>query len=240
MEENMLSLTKEDGTLISKEEFLKAAEETYNSLKEQTESYENLSYLDIISNPDLAIDSDKTLETYEFSERNLYISDEITPELASTIFELIKFWNVVDDKDEVPKDKRNPITIYINTPGGDLEGTLTIIGAIKTSKTPVHTYTMGTGYSGGFFIGISGHKRYGMPYSSYCFHEGSAQDGGDAHKLLQRIEFYKARLKTLKKITIENTKITEADYEAHLKDDWFMDAEEALKFGIIDEIITEI
>jgi ATP-dependent Clp protease protease subunit len=105
------------------------------------------------------------------------------------------------------------------------------------SKTPVWTITIGRGYSGAFIIGSAGHKRYGYPHSSYLLHEGCAQNDGDAHKFLQGVKFYEKQLSMLRKITLKQTGFTEDDYNKHRKDDLWMTAEEALKYGVIDEII---
>lgn len=232
----------ENGEFKTKEEYLKSAEELYDQVSESVEALNEIpTYFETLINPEYAIDPEQALETCEFLERSIYISTEITEELATSVFEMIKFWNIVDSKEDIPKEERHPINIYINSPGGSLEGALSIIGAIDTSTTPVHTYTIGIGFSGGFLIGISGHKRYGYKNSCYCFHEGSIEEsGGDMHKFFQRVDFIKRRIELLKKITIEKTKISESEYERHFKDDWFMDAEQALNYGVIDEIVGEI
>ena len=62
-------------------------------------------------------------------------------------------------------------------------------------------------------------------------------DGGDAHKFIQRAKFYETQLKRLKKIVLKDTKITEEEYSIHKDSDWFMDPEEALRYGVIDEIV---
>lgn len=243
MNEEEIALLNKDGTIKSKEEFLKSVESIYDEMKEKYESktkdtYD--SYLDYLNDEENIINVDDVLNTFDFLERTIYLAEEIKSEHANSVFNLIKFWNTMDVKDELPIEEREPIKIYINTPGGDLDAVFSIISSIKASKTPVYTYTIGTGYSGGFFIGICGHKRFGFPYSSFLFHEGCTMDGGDAHKFLQRTAFYKEQLNRLKEITIKNTKITEFEYENHIKDDWFFRPEDAIKYGVIDEIVTEI
>jgi ATP-dependent Clp protease protease subunit len=240
-----IAIFNEDGTIKDKKEFLKTVEELYDSVSEEineTEEDNEIydSYFNLITDPEAVIDVESTLETFDFTERTIYITDEIKPALANSIFEIIRFWNKVDNEDEIPIEERNPINIYINTPGGDIDAVFSIISSIKASKTPVHTITIGTGYSGGFFIGICGHKRFGLAHTSYLFHEGAAMDGGDAHKFLQRMEFYKLQLARLKQITLDNTHITNDEYEAHRKDDWFMDPHDAIKYGVIDEIIETL
>lgn len=247
MEQETISILNEDGSLKSKEQFLEditklyeKAEKEYKDLENANKDNENTSYFDLITDPEIQIDVEQTLETFEFVERTIYLTNEIKTEHANSIFEVIRFWNKVDEEDDIPIEERDPIKIYINTPGGDIDAVFSIISAIKASKTPVHTITIGTGYSGGFFIGICGHKRYGLAHTSYLFHEGAAMDGGDAHKFLQRMEFYKLQLARLKQITLDNTKISNDEYEAHRKDDWFMDPHDAIKYGVIDEIIETI
>lgn len=226
----------EDGTMRSIEEII----EEYNAeIEANTNPFVNSS-LNAFVHPDYQIDSIKALETFSFISRNLYLTDEIKHEHAISFSDAISFWNFIDETDGVPVEEREPIKIFIDTPGGDLDATLSIIDCITLSKTPVWTITTGSGSSGGFFVGMCGHKRIGYPHSTYLFHEGSCQNGGDAHKYFQFDDFYKKRLKTLKELTLEKTKFTEEFYKNHKKDDVWLSAEEALQKGIIDEIATEL
>lgn len=236
-EQVQLSMMDENGHLKDKEQFLNEVNDFYDTCAAEIHNCD--SFIDAVVDPEEQVDVESALSTFEFYERSIYLVEEITSEIASLVFELVNFWNRADEIDGLAEDERTPIKIYINTPGGDLDATLGIIGTLKASKTPIHTIVIGTSYSGGFFIGICGDKRFGYPYSSYLFHEGSSMDGGDSHKFLQHVEFYKKQLERLKEITINNTKITKADYEVHSKDDWFFDTEDALKYGIIDKILTK-
>ena len=179
-----IELIDEKGNLISKDSFIKKMENVYDEIA--LENQNECSFLDdLIENP---INTEELVETNNFINRTIYIGD-VTQEIANCVQEMIHLWNELDEIEDVPIDERIVIKVIINSPGGDLNASFTIIDAIELSKTPVHTYTIGMGYSGGFFIGICGHKRFGYPHSSYCFHEGAAQDGGDAHKFIQRVDF---------------------------------------------------
>lgn len=243
MAESRIDIFNEDGTLKSKEDFMALVESVYDDAA-ATISKDELgipdTYFGILTSPDCQIDVESTLETFDFTERTIYLTEAITPELAVSIFEIIRFWNKVDKEDEIPLEEREPIKIYINTPGGDLDGVLSIISAIQASVTPVYTYNIGTAYSGGFFICITGHKRYALSHTSFMFHEGAAMDGGDAHKFFQHVEFYKYQLSRLKAHVLYSTKITSDLYEEHRKDDWFLDQDDAKKLGVIDEIIEKL
>lgn len=195
---------------------------------------------DIVTSPEFQIEIDSVIQTFDFLDRSIFLGEEIEQAHANIVFELIKLWNQIDKSEKIPIEERVPIKIYINTPGGDLDATFVIMGAIKTSETPVHTITAGTGYSAGFFIGICGHKRFGYPYSSYLFHEGALEVGGDCHKFMQRADFHKIQLKQLREIVLNNTKINSNQYDTFKNDDWFMTAKEAIENGVIDEIIEKI
>lgn len=185
------------------------------------------------------IDFENILDYSNSLDRQLYIGD-ITEGVGIAVDTVIRFWNKYDEDHNIPITDRKPIRIYIDSPGGSLTDTLTVIDAIKLSKTPVYTICVGCAYSGGFFIFISGHKRYCYPNSTFLYHEGSTANGGDAGKFRNFAEFYDKQLEVLKQITISNTNIDEELYEKHRRDDWWMLASEALDLGVCDEILKEL
>ena len=150
----------------------------------------------------------------------------------------IRFWNEYDDTHNIPADKRKPIKLYIDSNGGYLDDTFVIIDAIKMSKTPVWTICTGTAHSGGFFTFISGHRRIAYPHSTYLFHEGVTGNSGTSGQFENYSVFYKKQLAQLKDITLENTTITEEEYQKIKRDDIWYFAEDGIKKGFIDEIAT--
>ena len=192
------------------------------------------------------IESDK--DQYDFGDitdlsnalnRQLNVG-EIDGNVGDAIDSYIRFFNRQDEQDGIPVEERVPIKIYIDSPGGDLIATFTMINSIRMSKTPVWTINIGAAYSGGFFTFIAGHKRFAYPLASFLFHEGSTGTSGDAGKFRNFADFYKKELDNLKKVVLEYTDITEEDYEKHINDDWWFTAEEALEYGICDEITKEL
>lgn len=165
----------------------------------------------------------------------------IAPGLGDNIDMYIRYWNMKDDEAGIPVEKRQPIKVYIDSNGGCLDDTLTMIDAISMSKTPVWTICVGNAYSGGFFTFIAGHKRIAYPMSSFMFHEGSTNSGTvDAGKFRNYADFYSRQMELLKKVTLKYTKISEEDYEHHRKDDWWFFAEEGIQYGFVDEIAKEL
>ena len=172
------------------------------------------------------------------TSRNLWCGD-ITPEVGVELELDIRFWNMMDDNDNIPIQARQPIVLNVCSNGGDLDAAFMIADAISMSCTPVFTVNTGYAYSGGAFVAMSGWRRYCYPHATYMLHEGSIEGvAGDAHKFRNFNDFYKKRIEQIKRLVTRYTSITEEEYEKQRKDDWWFTADEAIEFGLVDEIIT--
>lgn len=171
-------------------------------------------------------------------KREIYING-IDDGTGQCVEGYIRFWDSYDDTRMIPIEDREPIKLYIDSYGGSLTDTLTIIDAIKMSKTPVITIAIGCAYSGGFFIFISGDKRIAYPHASFLFHEGSTQNGGTSGQFENYTQFYKRQLSQLKKIVLEHTNILEEEYDNIRKDDIWFTAEDGVEKGFVDEVAKE-
>lgn len=190
----------------------------------------------------------ESLEVEDFSsllENLSIINREITigevDETSSTSVDmLIRYWNMVDA--DLPTNERQPIKIFIDSPGGNVQDGLAIIDAIQLSKTPVHTIVTKEAISMGLIISISGHCRYCYPNAVFMFHEGSC-DGSlnlSANKFRNFASYYTKILQRTRKILLENTSLDEDWYERYKNDDVWFFPEEALAFGVVDEILEEL
>lgn len=233
---NTISLFNEDGTPKNREDFLQEMLSFYDTYIEPEDCDITSPLFSACTTAEKQIDTESVIKTFNFRDKSILIDEEITEKTSKMVVNQIRFWNAVDAGDPNP----DPIIIYIDTVGGNLDATLSIIAAIKTSNVPVYTINCGKAWSGGFFILISGEKRFAMPYSSYLFHEGSNIVGGDAHKVFQQTDFYKSQIGLLRDITLENTSIGEALYEKHRKDDWWFGNDTATKYNVVDKIMTSI
>ena len=182
---------------------------------------------------------DNIIGIHSYFNREIMLGD-IDADVGEAVEAYIRFFNVMDEEENIPIEDRQPIKIYIDSGGGDLCATLTMIDAIRMSKTPVWTINVGAAYSGGFFTFIAGHKRIAYPHSTFLYHEGSTQYGGDAGKFRNLADFYtKKQLPMLKDITLKYTNISESLYEEKKRDDWWLTSDEALELGICDEICED-
>ena len=132
-----------------------------------------------------------------------------------------------------------PIKIYIDSYGGAVYQCFGLLGVMEKSETPIHTIVTGAAMSCGFMILISGHKRFGYKLSTPLYHQVSTGFYGKVQDMEERLQETKRLQKVIEDITLERTNISKKKLTDVLKNkvDWYMSAEEAVKLGVIDEII---
>ncbi|MBQ2643590.1 MAG: ATP-dependent Clp protease proteolytic subunit [Candidatus Saccharibacteria bacterium] len=204
--------------------------------------------------PDEIVRIGCTIEEYQnlrsTEERRLYLSraiyslddeDSVNEYLstAAQIVQLIFEFNAEDR--ELPPDQRRPIKLFINSPGGDVAEGFPLVAAIELSKTPVYTINIGEWNSMAFLIGITGHKRFALPYTKFLLHEGSLFAGGSTNKVQDRVEFDKRfEQEIVKEHILKHSNMTGSDYDALARVEYYMLPEDAIKRHFIDEIIEDI
>lgn len=171
----------------------------------------------------------------DIENRRLYIDSDITKDVALKIVRAIIQYNT-GDKDK-PKEERLPIKIYISTLGGDVAAGLSIIDAIKTSKTPIMTINQSTCYSMGFLIFIAGDSRIAMPRSTFLIHDGIAGIENVTTKVQDWIKFNEREEVRLRKYISDSTKISMEILEDRKREEWYMFADEAKDLGVVDYIL---
>ena len=160
--------------------------------------------------------------------------DDSTLDLVKYIFRCNK-----EDGDK-PIEERKRILIMIDSPGGSVEVLASIIGAVKISKTPVHTCCYCTAYSAAADLLACGHKRFALPMTAIMFHAGSACYQGSQNDVNKAKKFFDSMGKRVTDEVNSRTKF-DAKFLRKLKtDDMYMNEEEALELGVIDEIIDNL
>ncbi len=175
-------------------------------------------------------------EIEDVKERRLYLGGEVDEGVINSLAYMIMLFNKEDIG--LPVNKRKPIRLYINTPGGSVYDGFGLCSAITSSITPVYTINQALCASMGFLIFIAGKKRFSMPYSVFLLHEGQTFDFGNTSKVEDRIEFEKHQLgKMIKDYVVANTGINEETYENNYRREWYFLAEEGKEIGVVDNIV---
>lgn len=133
------------------------------------------------------------------------------------------------------------IHMYINCPGGDIDDTLAIYDTMRFLKCDVATYCVGSASSGAALIMAAGTKgkRYSLPHAKIMIHQPWGYIGGQASDMrIQAEEIIKVK-KTIVEILSKHTGKTPEQIEKDTERDRFMDAKEALAYGLIDEVLEE-
>ena len=138
------------------------------------------------------------------------------------------------------EDPKKDIYLYINSPGGSVTAGLAIIDTMNHIKNDVSTVCVGMAASMGAMILSSGTKgkRMTLPNSEIMIHQphgGAEGQASDIEISAKRIIKNRA---TLNKMLSKNTGQPLAKIEKDVDRDFFMDAEEAKKYGIVDQVMN--
>jgi ATP-dependent Clp protease protease subunit len=167
-------------------------------------------------------------------DRIIFIGTPVDDNVANIIIAQLLFLQMEDpDKD---------VNVYINTPGGSVTSGLAIYDTMQFIKPDVNTYCMGQAASLGALLLAAGTKgkRHALPHSRIMIHQpwGGAQGAAsDINIQAQEILRLKEKLNQIL------AKHTGQPMDKIIKDsdrDYFMSAEEAKAYGIVDEVITDI
>ena len=167
-------------------------------------------------------------------DRIVFIGTPIDDTIANLIIAQILFLNM--------EDPSKDISIYVNSPGGSVTAGLAIYDTMQFVKCDIATYCLGQAASMGSFLLTAGTKgkRYSLPNSRVMIHQpwGGAQGtASDIHIQAKEILKLKDQLnRMLAKHTGQPVEKIEKDTDR----DYFMSAEEAKSYGIVDEVISSM
>lgn len=173
----------------------------------------------------------------DLNQRKMFLNTDID---QYSIADVVKNIMRINKEDiDLPIDKRTPILLYITSNGGEVDSGFELIDVILCSKTPVYTINLGYQYSMGFLIGIAGHKRFAMPNAKFLHHDGTDVIVNSGSKVRDQMKFNERQEDRIKKYVIKQTKITETEYDERSRQEWYLFADEAKDYGIVDCIIGQ-
>jgi len=164
-------------------------------------------------------------------ERIIFLGGQINDDLANTIIAQLLFLAAEDDK----KD----IKLYINSPGGSVTAGMAIFDTMQYLKCDVQTIGVGMAASMGAVLLAAGKKgkRFILPNAEVLLHQVMGGTEGQASDIKINAEHILKTKEKLNKILAEATGQTLEKVEKDSDRDYFMSAEEAKKYGIVDKII---
>ncbi len=166
-------------------------------------------------------------------DRIIFLGEEVTDVSASVVVAQLLFLEA--------EDPGKDISLYINSPGGSVTAGMAIYDTMNFIKSDVSTICIGMAASMGAFLLAGGAKgkRMALPNSEIMIHQPSGGARGQATEIQIVAENILKTKKKLNEILAANTGKPVDVVAADTERDHFMDAQEALEYGIIDSIVTK-
>lgn len=173
--------------------------------------------------------------------RNIMLNENVTEVSIGKIVE--KILEIITHDEEHKNDvgyKVEPIKLFINSYGGNLYDANLLIGIIETSPTPIYTYCYGKAMSAGLYIFASGHKRFASPLATFMYHDASVGIHDSISGLKYTLESYTKLRDRYDEYIASKTNLPKhiMDEKKKVKEDWYLTGEEAVGYGLADELVS--
>jgi ATP-dependent Clp protease protease subunit len=166
-------------------------------------------------------------------ERIVFLAGPIDDNVANIVIAQLLFLESEDPK----KD----IYLYVNSPGGSVTSTMAIVDTMNHVRPDISTFCVGLAASGAAIILSAGKKgkRFILPNAEIMIHQPLGGVEGQATDIAITAKHILKTRDNLNKLLSKNTGKPLTQIEKDVERDFFMDADEAKKYGIIDEIVTK-
>lgn len=176
------------------------------------------------------------LEDEFLKDREIFLTEEVN---AQTSNELIKQLMYLERQ-----DSESEVTIYINSPGGEVISGLAVYDYIGMMKAPVRTVCIGTAASMGAILFLAGNKRQMLPHTRLMIHDPSYSHndigGRKSHEIQHELDKLNETREALARIISEKTGRSIDEIYKVTADDTFYSAQEAIDFGLATEILKGV
>jgi len=177
--------------------------------------------------------AERTYDIYSrlLKDRIVMLSGEIEDHMANAIVAQLLFLQSDDSK--------KSIKMYINSPGGVVTAGLAIYDVMQLISCPVHTFCFGQAASMAAVLLAGGEKgkRYGLANTRIMIHQPSGGNQGQASDIAIAAQEIMRIKQTLIEILAKHTKKSVKALDKDCDRDYFMNVQQAIEYGIIDEVI---
>ncbi len=170
------------------------------------------------------------VETKLLSERRIFIEGEITANTAMEFVKQMLYLNI---------ESEETITVFINSPGGEINSGLLMYDAIVGSKAPVRTICMGKAYSMGAVLFTCAKERFMLPNSELMLHQPllGGRVSGNASSIRSISDSLLETKRKLNKLIAIHTGKTEKEIDEATGFDHYYSPDEAVDFHLADKVI---
>lgn len=163
-------------------------------------------------------------------DRIIFLSGPISDSMANTVVAQLLFLEMDNPNAD--------ISLYINSPGGSVTAGMAIYDTMQYIKSPVRTVCIGMAASMGAFLLMAGEKgkRMALPNAEVMIHQPSGGAQGQATDVSIRAEWLIRTKKKMNQMMADMTGQSVEKVSADAERDYFMSAQEAMNYGIVDQI----
>lgn len=181
-------------------------------------------------------DGERAYDIYSrlLNERIIFLGDQVNDQTANLVVAQLLYLAYADPKAD--------ISLYINSPGGSVYDGLAIYDTMNLIKPDVATYGIGLQASMGAFLLSSGAKgkRFTLPHAKVMIHQPSSGTRGKVTDMEIDLKESLEVKEMLAKILAKNTGQKLAKVKADMERDYWMSPDEALKYGLIDQVLAKL
>lgn len=169
-------------------------------------------------------------------DRIIFLGEEVSSVTAQLIIAQMLYL--------ASEDSKKDINLYINSPGGSISDGMAIYDTMNFLKCDVSTICLGMAASMGAFLLAAGAKgkRYALPHAEIMIHQpsGGIKPPAQATDIMITAQHIQKTKERINQILSENTKKTIKEIERDTDRDYFLSAQEAKEYGLIDSIIEKM
>ena len=164
-------------------------------------------------------------------ERIVFLGGPINDQVANTVIAQLLYLE--------SENPEKPVSLYINSPGGSVTATMAMLDTMNYVQCPVQTICIGMAASGAAVLLSAGEagKRYCLENAEVMIHQPHGGAEGQATDIEIRAEWYAKIKQRINEILAENTDQPLEKIEDDVDRDFFMSADEAIEYGIVDEVM---
>jgi ATP-dependent Clp endopeptidase proteolytic subunit ClpP len=194
----------------------------------------------MISNEDVDDHSDEKQKIVSVINNNeLYFYEGINPSsillINKNIGDLSRHMLITQITFDLPEPPH--IKLHINSDGGEVFSALSLVDRIRSSKVPIQAYSEGLVASAATLISVSCQKRYIRRNTIFLIHQVRSWFEGTYEDLKDEKQNMDLIMKIVKDIYLKHTKFKEEELDELLKRDIYLNADDAIRYGLADEII---
>ena len=195
--------------------------------------------VEIMRRPRIIRETARGLETMSleddfFQKREIFLTTGIEAEVSTELIKQLLYLNSMDPMKE--------ITLYINSPGGEINSGIALYDCLCIMQAPVRTVCIGIAARMGALIFLAGDRRAMLPHTQLMIHDPYSAGGPSNQKPLEMEKRLQDLMKirdTICEIISERTGKEKQKVQEITQYDSYFDAHEALEFGLATEIVEQ-